>query len=50
MHWHGPTGFDVQRGKRGGLVGKGKGPCQRNDVSIKKKLEHFLSFIYNSCH
>jgi hypothetical protein len=37
MHWHGPTGFAV-RGKRGGMVGKGKGPCQRNSIFKLMKI------------
>jgi hypothetical protein len=35
MHWHGPAGFALrERGKRGGMVGKGKGPWQRNAIII----------------
>jgi hypothetical protein len=37
--------FCSERGKRGGMGGKGKGPWQRNDMNF-----FWGSFIYNSYH
>jgi hypothetical protein len=44
-------GFCSVRGKRGGLVGKGKGPWQRNAIIIIF-IEIFLGgiLIYNSSY
>ena len=47
------NGFCGERGKRGGMVGKGKGPWQRNVVIIYIILMMFFfmkGFIYSSSH
>ena len=39
------NGFCVEIGKRGGLVGKGKGPWQNNVVLIKKQFNPHIQFL-----
>ena len=41
IHWHGPTGFFVGRGKRDAMIEKGKGPWQRNIVIINSLMIFF---------
>jgi hypothetical protein len=41
IHWHGPNNLCGGRGKRGALVGKGKGPWHRNIVIIKIQWNFF---------